>query len=532
MAPTSRDLSSEDASLLGSRTAKVATSIFTSKMIIFLVIGLSFVFVARILGPTTYGVYTLAIATAGFFGAVGDLGIGTMMVKRISEYIAKKQTDKIKQLLVNGFAIVIIESAIFTIIAFLLSNYVAVNVLHNPGDTLALQLVSIDIILGTVWSVAYSSLIAFGKGRQIALIVAIQSLIQAGLSIILAIILTPLGFGAIAPIIGLLASFAVSLLYAVHCLRKDAGMKSEKIKIDVKQWRGILEFSIPIGASATFPGLISNYSLIFLGSVSTALIVGNFGAAYRAINVFDVILGSIGFALLPMFSSVLSSKRITKEVSKYFNYSVYFSCLIAAPIILYIVMLSTQLSYTVFSGNYVMTPLYLSIMAIGVALITFWNYASNLLIGAGKVRKVFWYSFIGALVQFVLLFVLVKPLNGLGLTLTMFIIMPLTICLLYVREITKFFKMRIEFRSFFKVFICSIFSALFIIPLTAFFGSNTIPLLIAAVIEQMLIYPIVLGLSGTIDKERLEIIDKVVKELPLVGVLMKKLTAYTGFFLR
>jgi O-antigen/teichoic acid export membrane protein len=155
-----------------------------------------------------------------------------------------------------------------------------------------------------------------------------------------------------------------------------------------------------------------------------------------------------------------------------------------------------------------------------------------LLVGANKVNKVFKYSLIAAVAQLLLVPIFVIYLNGLGLTLLMFIVIPLLTDLLYVRSLTKTFKIKIEFMALWKIVGCSIFSALFILPLIFVLNSNTIPLLITAVVEQLIIYPIIVGFFGGIDKERLDMLARVAKGLPVVGIAMNLLTEYTSIFLR
>ena len=57
----------------------------------------------------------------------------------------------------------------------------------------------------------YDALLGFGQGKQIAIVASIEAVLQAAISIILAI----MGFGAIAPILGLIigyfAGFAVGI---------------------------------------------------------------------------------------------------------------------------------------------------------------------------------------------------------------------------------------------------------------------------------------------------------------------------------
>ncbi|MGC8537889.1 MAG: oligosaccharide flippase family protein [Candidatus Micrarchaeia archaeon] len=57
-----------------------------SKVFSFLFVGVAFILITRILGPTGYGVYVLATAIAGVFGSVGNFGIATALNRFIAKY--------------------------------------------------------------------------------------------------------------------------------------------------------------------------------------------------------------------------------------------------------------------------------------------------------------------------------------------------------------------------------------------------------------------------------------------------------------
>ena len=55
--------------------------------------GIAFIVIARILGPSTYGIYTLVIAYVGFFGAFTDLGVGTL-IQQIHRPVYNQKREK------------------------------------------------------------------------------------------------------------------------------------------------------------------------------------------------------------------------------------------------------------------------------------------------------------------------------------------------------------------------------------------------------------------------------------------------------
>ena len=56
---------------LGKRSTRVLSSLFVGRFIATIIAGITFIVVARLLGPSDYGIYTLAVGIYSFIGAVG-----------------------------------------------------------------------------------------------------------------------------------------------------------------------------------------------------------------------------------------------------------------------------------------------------------------------------------------------------------------------------------------------------------------------------------------------------------------------------
>lgn len=527
---TEKEMEEAEALSRGGKTARIATSVLAAKSFTFLAAGIAFIIVARILGPGTYGVYTLAVAIAGFFGSFGDFGFSLSAVKFIAEYIEKKNTAMVKSTITNAYVGAALIGAIFTIIAFAASGPVALMVFHNTSYIQVLQIASFTIIVSVLWNVSYSMLVGLGKGRFIAFAVALQSTVQAILSVGFAV----LGFGAAAPILGVVIGFFAGFLAATAIEARILGISASKMTaaFSWKEIKRLFSFSLPLGVSNFVTGITSNFSTIFLGLYATSFVLGNYGITYKVSNMFDVVIGSIGFALLPLFSATLVDKKPNKSIGKFYNYSIYLSLLVIAPVAFYIIFLSLPFSYTVFGGVYSLAPLYISIMSVGVLLTILSSYSSNLLISAGKVKIFLKFNIILSAIQIAFLLFLVPLYNGLGLVALLFIIIPVAMNILYMGKLRSVFKMKIEVARFARVILSSVVSAAFIIPLMYLFGGSTIPLLIAAAVEQLIIYPIIIAKLGAIDRKNTDLLAKITKGVPLVGQVIHSLTEYTNIFLR
>ncbi len=519
-------MAAKGAGSLGKKHVGVASSILISKIITIILTGASFIVVARLLGPSTYGIYTLALAFAGIFYPFSDMGISVAILKLMTEYISTKKTALLHRTLANGYTLLLISGAIFTVLMIAISGFAAVHLFNNPSATLALQIAALTIIASAIYNFSYSILIALGAGGDLTKTVAVQAFVQMSVSIGLALI----GFGALAPIIGLLASTVIGLFVALAIISKASGFSIFKLGISFSESKSILKFSVPIGLSSVVSGVIQNISLVVLGVYATAAIVGNFGVTFKVVNIFDLMIGSIALALFPLFTSVLSGKK-AKYIGGYYNSTLYLTFLLLAPIVFYIVVLAVPFSYTVFGATYSYAPVYIAVMSIGILMTIVYMYTNNLIVSAGKSLKIFKYSVVLAIVQAILLFLIVPKYNGLGLAFIMFIIMPTLTGAVFVRRVQMMFKARLGVGRLLMVSGIALVSALLILPLEFVLGQG-IPILIAAVIEQFLLYPFLLAVLKGINHDDISTIRRITTGLPVIDTVASILADYTSLFLR
>ncbi|MGC8648158.1 MAG: oligosaccharide flippase family protein [Candidatus Micrarchaeia archaeon] len=513
---------------LGARTAKVASSVLLGKLIIFILVGLSFVVVARLLGPSTYGIYTLAMAVIGIFGSVGDLGIGISFNKFLPEYMQKGEKVKARELLKNGFAVLLAFGGVLTAAMFLLAALFATSIYHNASYTGIIEAASFLIVLSILYGDAYSALIGLRASKSIAITAGVESATQALVSVLLAL----LGYGALAPILGLVAAYTLGLLVALSFVLR-ALEDTEGGSISISRIKELLVFSLPLGVSNLMSTLMSNISLVVLGLFAASTVIGNFGVASKVGSLIDLITGSISVSLITMFSAALASSKSKEEIARFYNYSLYLAFILITPLLFYIAALAKPFSYVAFSGVYKLSPLYIAIMAVGIFIGLIGGYSYNLMISANKVRKVLIYTAITSAIELLLLPLLIPLFKGVGLTVLLFVIAPLASDFLYVYGLRKTFNIGIKPEKISRVILAN---AISIVPIgivgLAIGNTMMIPALIISAIIIVFVYPPTLVLVKGMKESDMEIVKKATKEVPVVGTVIKYLIGYSRIFLR
>ncbi len=510
---------------IGSRAVKVAGVIFTGKIFSFILLAASFIIVVRILGPSTYGVYTLAIAVTGFFDAVGNFGIGTALNKFVTEYKSKKDYKRIGDTISNGLAIILITGTILTIATFLTSSFFASQALHSPQYTYVIEIASISILVMMLFGAANGALVGFGNGRQIATSLILVSIIQSALSIVLAL----LGLGSLAPIFALIFAYLIGFfaeIYYIFIENKISFIKPTYVGI-----KRLFKFSIPIAAANFLRTVMSNASLIILGIFATAFVIGNFGVASKTGFLINIITDSISISLISAFSSSLINDFKKRNTGRLFSYSVYLSYLVASPMLFAVMVLSKPISYTAFGSAYTLAPIYIAIFGLGFFISIFGIYASQLLISASMLRSLLKYNIIISISQILLALIFIPILGGLGAAITLFLATPLITSVLFAIPMKKTFNVDFRIGKIIRITFANMLMGMLFLISTILLPGYFILQIVLAPILTLALYPMLLGILKCVNKNDIKKIGALTDRLPIFNKFFSFMTKYVSVFI-
>ncbi len=521
-----RDDTQEDIYETGSRAVSVASFILIGKLVSFILMAAAFIIIVRILGPSVYGVYTLAIAIAGFFGSVGNFGIGTSLNKFIAEYKHKRDNNSIDLNIANGLFILFAAGAALSVITVVLSPYLSALVFHSASDAFIIDIAAISILTTMLYGGTSSALVGYGNGKHVSISILSMAVVQASVSIALALT----GFGALAPLVGLILGSFTAFIVALLYMYVSEGAKIRRPSIGFM--KKMLKFSMPITISNFFGTVVNNLALIVLGIFTTTVILGNFGVASRLGSLIDIITGSISLSLLTAFSGSFSSAHGNKDIGRIYSNSVYFSFILVAPLLVGVTVLARPFSFTAFSSVYTIAPEYIRILGIGMIIGLFSAYAGAALVGTGKVKTMMKYNIAISLIQLALIPVLIPMFKGLGTVLLLFFITPILGDIFFVRLMIRYFELKLKVRRLALAVVANLISAAILYALLIFLSWNYMLLLVVSFIAMLIAYPALLGLLGGIGKAEVEIVDRMSKGIPVVGSFIRVMAMYSSVFIR
>jgi O-antigen/teichoic acid export membrane protein len=517
---------SSDITRLGADTAEVASSLFSTKIITILIAGLSFIVVSRLLGPSTYGIYVLAISVTGLLASLGNMGIANSFSKFIAEYKAGNKREEIGHLLSSGYLITTLIGLALVAVMIGFSGFISSSVFGGMSYVVLISISSLVIISSMLYSISLYATIGFGMKIEMIWTTVIQVTTQAVISIALAFA----GFGAYAPIaglvLGLLAGTAAVLLFIVTKERIRFGLPtSESVRM-------MLGFSTPLGIASAAGGLVSNVSNIILKAFSSTTVVGNVGVAQKVGNNITLLSDSVSYPLLPLFASAKHNKLDKGQISKIYDYAIYAMFLLFVPLAFFVFVFSREISYLLFGVGYQLVSYYLSIISIGVLIGTVSDYTMALLMGNNKVKSVMKIGTGVAIVELLLLLALIPFLKGYGLVAVVSVITPLLTFTFFYRTAAKELGVKIQKIRIAKVLCAGAICIIASIPIILLIHGGTFinDLLIVgiATAEQILLYPIVVAKLRGVGKKDLETLEKISANIPLIGQVMAILTRYTA----
>lgn len=266
---------------------------------------IGFIYIARLLGPSDYGIYTTVGAFVGLFSIMTFSGInrvvlreGTKDIKQMSIYLNKTVTIKIL------FSIIAI---IVCLIASFFTTYSTQIRLYIVLCSFLLIFTSLKGFFDTVY-----------KAAEKMQYIAVLDILNRTLFVFGSVIFLYIGFGITALFIIALISNFFSLLLSYKLTKKFVRFKFwKKIEWDINLLKPALIFSI-----IYFTGMLATkIDLVMISLLSTTRDVGIYGVVLNIVNSGLVLRNIIATAFFPIFVKTFHRNKINHR--KFFKYSIF-----------------------------------------------------------------------------------------------------------------------------------------------------------------------------------------------------------------
>ncbi|MGC8652209.1 MAG: oligosaccharide flippase family protein [Candidatus Micrarchaeia archaeon] len=502
----------------GATTAKGGVLFTSSKIISTVVTLVLLIFLARVLRPADYGLYAIAIAFSTTLHASGNFGMATAIRRKLPQL---KDRLGVFSVISNAYALSLGITVAVVIAGIALSGFLAAYAYHNSSLTVPLELAALMVLFSVMYNLSVSVLVGIDRVADSAYGVISYSVAQ----LVAVVALVLLGFGIVGALLGTLLGLATGMIASMLFIIKRLGLMF--VKPQKKEMKELGKFTTPLVVSSIASNASMSFAVLVLGLFVSAFVVGEYNAAFKLGSFAQVIIISVAFLLLPAFSKAMSSESLSKKLSSILNGSIYYTLLFLLPLVAYVIAVAKPLIYLFFSSAYSSTPTYFIVIVIGITIGIVGHYGINIIISQGDTKRTTKYQLIVAAAELLLLAALTPLFKVFGVLLSIFIIGPLVMDVIYINALEKSFGISLRYRQLILFSIASIILVVVLLIPGVFVHGKAL-LLVDAVLA-ILLYPVIVGKLRIVKSNDLAFIKSVGKRLRLSGIT-DALVRYTQKF--
>lgn len=304
------------------------------------------IYLARYLGDTGFGRYSLAFAFTSLFLVITDPGVNAVVIRDIArdKTLVGKYTGNI-----------LILKSLLSLVAFSLIVG-AINLMEYPDETkLAVYIVGIYTILTSFSQLTRSVFRAFEKMEYEALLNIIERLVFVSLGMVVLF----MGYGLIEVVSVFLIAGAINILLSFFLTAHKFAIP--KLEPDPGLWKYLIREGLPFGLALIFVTVYIKIDTVMLSAMKGDAAAGWYNAAYQ----IPLSISLISFAFMESIFPVLSKLYESSMESLIYAYekSFKFLSLIILPIALSITLLSEKIILILYGETYVNSIIVLQILA-------------------------------------------------------------------------------------------------------------------------------------------------------------------------
>ena len=376
---------------------------------------------ARLLGPSEYGIYAVVISLMTMVNLILTTGIP----QAVSKYVAHDDGSA-EEIRNTALKMQLVFSLAIFSVYFLLAEQIAL-LLNDVSLTAYLRASSFIVPGYAVYSILVGYLNGLREYKKQAITAVSYSIFKA--TFILTMVLV--GYAVMGAVVGFVFAPIAALLIAVYFTRRVKIGKQSPILTNSKvpqiheivedtlnrtpsiTVKHILDFAVPIALFSIATNLIMSIDLFFVKAYLTNYEAGIYSAASMIARVPFFLMGGLYGALFPAISNSTANSNIEKT-RKYISDSLRYSLMAMVPAVAIISYFSDELLTLVYSGEYAGGAQVLSILIFGLGFYSLFFLFTTILNGSGRPRDSLIMSVIVLGLDVVLNFLLVPEYGMIG----------------------------------------------------------------------------------------------------------------------
>jgi O-antigen/teichoic acid export membrane protein len=347
-------------------------------------------FIARYYGPEDYGLFSLGLALLGFAGVFASLSMQNGVTRYVAYYKARGEEEGIKGVITSSLSLAIPTSLLSSIILFVFSPFLAINLFNTPGLTNILRILSMAVFFSSLKEILAGSFVGFQLIKYRVYVVEILDNLAKLLTLFLFGIL---GLGVAGIALSWTLGSMIAALFAVYILeRRVYPILRTKIK-GISLRRELLSYSLPLAMWGLLGFIIGWTDTLMLGYFTTSIQVGIYNAALPVAILLTTVPGILSSLFIPILTEFYSLRK-TAEMQNLFKIVNKWIFYLNFPFFLLLISFPKQVLKILFGTVYIEGYLALILLAIAFFIGSLMQTTGQML----QVLKKTNYLFLGSLI--------------------------------------------------------------------------------------------------------------------------------------
>ncbi len=374
------------------------------------------VMMPRYLGPTGYGRFYLALSITGIMSILVEFGLNSLVAREVS-----RNRQQAKMYLINA---AVLKGGLWVVGLVVVAAFA--RVAQYPVET---QIAIAILAVGVLFSAESSLVIAVLQAHDRMQWVAITTVVEKALYVVLGVTALLLGYGvlalAIVTVVGAGAGLALDLWWFSRLARRrdvSAGWQGLEL-------RGLLIRALPFFSVAFFGAVYFRVDVVILSLLQSDAVVGYYGAVYRLFQATYILPKAFLFALFPLFCRL--SAEADDALASAAQKGLDLLLVVGIPLALGTCVLSDEIVAVLYGPQFASSVPMLRVLSVGVALMYANGVFVQLLIATEGQRKLALTAGIAAFLNVGVNFLLIPAVGGVGAAIATVVTEAAVICLNY-----------------------------------------------------------------------------------------------------
>lgn len=511
---------------IAQRSTRGSFALFGGNFLSTVISFFAILFIARLLGPSNYGVYALCVLVPNILLNFLGFGVSSGITRYAAYSVSQNDTEAAKRFTLAGILFVLLFGTILSSIDLAASGLIATSIFHRPTITPFLRFSSSFIFAQAVFQSGVSALLGWSYMGRIAW----TNIIQSALRLAIVVPLLLLDYAVFGALIAYFTSVFVGGLLSYFLLAK--AMKGVRLSASefVSDVRILLAYGRELFVGTLATNFAPQYVVALLAIVASNAYVGYYQSASNFTTAVTLTSGAVAQALFPAFAHLEGAGA---DIPRAFKYAVKYMGFAITPIIFLLMGASLQIIRLPLGSSYSAAAYFLALLALSNLSMLFGSAVlPSFFNGLGRPRYYMIHSLFGLLVLIVLapLLGIVVGLGVTGLILSLFIANMMGLVMgLYLAA--RFLSSRVDYRACLSILGSSVVAYLCVLAVSGL-KTRDLVLLPAEILVFLGVYFTACPLTGAIRYEDVQILESAFLGLGRFEALVRPILKYERFVLR